>query len=107
MEIIERTINLGLDVSIETNGTIITEGQIQYLSKFKDHLSMSISLDGIKKETNDLTRGNGSFDKAFKTINIIRKYDIPLRIITVLSKNNYDEIPELATTIHEQLGLGF
>ena len=64
-------------------------------------------MDGIKKETNDLTRGNGSFDRTFKTINIIRKYNIPLRIITVLSKNNYNEIPELATTIHERLGLGF
>ena len=107
LEIIERTIGLGLDVSIETNGTIITEEQIKYLSKLKKHLSMSISLDGIKKETNDLTRGNGSFDRTFKTINTIRKYRIPLRIITVLSKNNYDEIPELATTIHEKLGLGF
>ncbi len=107
LEIIERTIDLGLDVSIETNGTIITEEQIKYLSKLKDHLSMSISLDGIKKRTNDLTRGNGSFNRTFKTINIIRKYGIPLRIITVLSKNNYDEIPELATTIHEKLGLGF
>lgn len=107
LEIIERTIGLGLDVSIETNGTIITEEQIKYLSKFKDHLSMSISLDGIKKATNDLTRGNGSFDRTFKTINVIRKYGIPLRIITVLIKNNYDEIPELATTIHEKLDLGF
>ena len=107
LEIIEKTINLGLDVSIETNGTIITEEQIKYLSKFKDHLSMSISLDGIKKETNDLTRGNGSFDRTFNAINIIRKYNIPLRIITVLSKSNYNEIPELATTIHEQLGLVF
>lgn len=107
LEIIERTINLGLDVSIETNGTIITEEQIKYLSKFKDHLSISISLDGIKKETNDLTRGNGSFDKTFKTIKLIKEYNIPLRIITVLSKNNYNEIPELATTIHEKLGLGF
>lgn len=107
LEIIERTINLGLDVSIETNGTIITEKQIKFLSKFKEHLSISISLDGIKKETNDTTRGIGSFDKAFNTINIIRQYNIPLRIITVLSKNNYDEIPELATTIHENLGLGF
>ena len=75
LEIIEKTINLGLDVSIETNGTIITEEQIKYLSKFKDHLSMSISLDGIKKETNDLTRGNGSFDRTFNAINIIRKYN--------------------------------
>lgn len=107
LEIIERTIDLGLDVSIETNGTIITEKQIEALSKFKNHLSISISLDGIKKDTNDKTRGIGSFDKTFKTINIIRKYDIPLRIITVLSKNNYDEIPELAKTIHEELGLGF
>lgn len=107
LEIIERTINLGLDVSIETNGTVVTEEQIKYLSRFKDHLSISISLDGIRKETNDLTRGNGSYERAFKTINIIKKYNIPLRIITVLSKNNYDEIPELATTIHEKLGLGF
>ena len=107
LEIIERTINLGLDVSIETNGTVITEEQIKYLSKLKKHLSISISLDGIKKETNDLTRGKGSYERTFKTIKIIRKYNIPLRIITVLSKNNYNEIPELATTIHEELGLGF
>ena len=107
IEIIERTIKLGLDVSIETNGTIITEEQIKYLSKFKKHFSMSISLDGIEEKTNDLTRGKGSFAKTFKTINTIRKYNIPLRIITVLSKNNYDEIPKLATEIHEKLGLGF
>ena len=49
LEIIERTINLGLDVSIETNGTVVTEEQIKYLSRFKDHLSISISLDGIRK----------------------------------------------------------
>lgn len=107
LELIERTIGLGLDVSIETNGTLVTEEQIEYLSKFKDHLSISISLDGINSETNDKTRGNGSFEKAFKTINIIKGYGIPLRIITVLSKNNYDEIPKLAKKIHEELGLGF
>lgn len=107
IDLIERTINLGLEVSIETNGTIVSKEQIEYLKKFKDHLSISISLDGINKETNDKTRGDGSFDRTFKTINIIKESGIPLRIITVLSKNNYDEIPELATTIHEKLGLGF
>ena len=107
IELIEKTINMGLDVSIETNGTVIKPEQIKYLSKFKANLSISISLDGIKKETNDKTRGEGSFEKTFKTIKLIKDSGIPLRIITVLSKNNYDEIPELATTIHEELGLGF
>lgn len=107
LEIIERTINLGLDVSIETNGTVINDEQIEYLSKFKNNLSISISLDGINEETNDKTRGKGSYKRTFKTINKIKKSGIPLRIITVLSKNNYDEIPKLATTIHEELGLGF
>jgi radical SAM protein with 4Fe4S-binding SPASM domain len=107
IELIEKTINLGLEVSIETNGTIIDEKQIKYLSKLKDNLSISISLDGIKKETNDLTRGEGAYEKTFKAINMIKNYAIPLRIITVLSKNNYDEIPELTRTIHEELGLGF
>ena len=66
-----------------------------------------VRAEKIKKETNDKTRGDGSFEKTFKAINIIKNSGIPLRIITVLSKNNYDEIPELATTIHEELGLGF
>lgn len=107
LELIKKTIDLGLNVSIETNGTMITEEQIKELSNYKEHLSMSISLDGINSETNDTTRGAGSFEKTFKTINIIKNYQIPLRIITVLSKNNYDEIPKLAKTIHEELGLGF
>ena len=68
---------------------------------------MSISLDGINPETNDMTRGKGSFEKTFKTINLIKGLGIPLRIITVLSDNNYDEIPKLAKTIHEEMGLGF
>jgi len=107
LEIIDRTVALGLDVSIETNGTIVTEEQIKHLSKHRNNISMSISLDGIKEETNDLTRGEGSYSKIFRTIHIIKQNDIPLRIITVLSKNNYEEIEELATTIHEKLGLGF
>ena len=107
VDLIRDTINLGIDVSIETNGTVITPKQIEELSKFKDHLSISISLDGINEETNDLTRGKGSFKKALDTIKIIKQYNIPLRIITVLSKNNYNEIPKLAKTIHEEMGLGF
>ena len=107
VELIEKTIKMGLDVSIETNGTIISEAQIKYLSKHRKHLSISISLDGIKEETNDKTRGEGTYKKIFKNIKIVKDSGIPLRIITVLSKDNYAEIPELATTIHEELGLGF
>ena len=107
LEIISETINLGLEVSIETNGTIVTKEQIDYLKQYKDRLSISVSLDGINPETNDLTRGKGSFEKTFKMLKIIKDSGIPLRIITVLSKNNYDEIPKLATVIHEELGLGF
>ena len=35
---------------------------------------MSISLDGITSETNNLTRGNGSFEKTFNTIKTIKKW---------------------------------
>lgn len=107
VELIKDTIALGLDVSLETNGTLITENQIKQLAKLKNHLSISISLDGIKEHTNDLTRGKGSYNKTFKNIKLIKDSGIPLRIISVLSKNNYNEIPELATKVYEELGLGF
>ena len=75
IELIKDTINMGLNVSIETNGTMITESQIKELSQYKDNLSMSISLDGITSETNNLTRGNGSFEKTFNTIKTIKNHN--------------------------------
>ncbi len=107
IDLIEQTVALGIDVTLETNGTIINNAQIDRIAKIKDHVSMSISLDGIHESTNDLTRGKGAFKLAWETINKIKDKGIKLRIITVLSKNNYDEIPELAKTIHEDMKLGF
>ena len=107
IDLIEQTVALGIKVTLETNGTIITKEKIDRLSKIKDDVSVSISLDGINESTNDLTRGKGAFALAWETINRLSEKGIKLRIITVLSKNNYNEIPQLAETIHEKMKLGF
>lgn len=101
-------ISKDLKLSIETNGTLIDSNIINKFEKYGDKFSISISLDGIKEKTHDLTRGNGSYNKTISAIKLVSNSNIKnARVITVLSKNNYSEIKELAETIYYKYHLGF
>lgn len=104
----EFIIENNLKLSIESNGTLIDKNVVKKFEKYGDNFSLSISLDGINEKTHDLTRGKGSYSKAISAIELISKSKIKnARVITVLSKNNYCEIRELAETIYYDYNLGF
>lgn len=101
---------LSISRDLNYSFTILTNGVM--LSKLNDSLLLSIekiqiSLDGGTSETNDLTRGIGSYDKVIKSIkNIIsRGYsssNISLKM-TITGKN-YLEVKALAD-IADSLGI--
>lgn len=63
-EMVEVTIKNGLFLDFITNGTLINSKTASFFSNFeKDQFKITISLDGYDQETNDLIRGNGSFEK--------------------------------------------
>jgi len=82
-------------VVICTNGTLINESLVTELAALKLDL-INISLDGAKKETHDLLRGEqGSYDKiiaGIKTINRLKENHIPKvgLILTVSNKNLFE-----------------
>ncbi|MGD2247947.1 MAG: radical SAM protein [Candidatus Methanofastidiosia archaeon] len=82
---------------IFTNGTQITE---DIAKKFKEYsiVSVAISIDGATPETNDSFRGiPGSFEKTVKAINLLQRYEIPVRINVCLHKGILDEFDKLLT----------
>jgi uncharacterized protein len=85
-----------LSFTVQTNGTLINSEMVKFFKENEIHVG--ISLDG-PAELNNRTRFNGkkrgSFDKAYKALNLLRQYGVPFGVITVLSKKNINDIDKI------------
>ncbi len=75
-------------VSINSNGTLLKE----MIGKIKGIGNIQISLDG-PRHINDAIRGLGVHDKVIEAIEICKKENIKVNIVTVISKDNISHIP--------------
>lgn len=84
----------GIDILISTNGSILKEETIQQIEhiKFKQ---FQVSIDGIGA-WHDENRGVGFFEKADKTIDLLKKHNINnITIGTCITRDNIDELPQI------------
>lgn len=87
--------NLGLECTFITNGVQLSFDDIEYLTKLKVHIA--ISLDGACPETNDAIRGPGSFAKTIRTMKQLTRLNLPhsFTICFTPMVSNYHELPTL------------
>lgn len=82
---------IGLNVTMASNGTLINKKNIKQIAKSFD--SVAISMDSIFPETHDKLRGvKGVYEKAMKTLELLKAERIPLVVNMVITKENYKEI---------------
>jgi radical SAM protein with 4Fe4S-binding SPASM domain len=80
----------GLEIGITTNGTLIDE-VVATRIKNSGVWGVRVSLDSSARDLNDQFRGEtGAFDKTCSGIRWLVKHEIPVVILTVVSKFNYD-----------------
>ncbi len=93
--ILENACNMGLQVNLTTNGTLLDKEKIQRLADIGVH-SVSISLDAMDAKLHDKLRGKkGAFKAAMKAIHKLaeqKKRKPKLRINTVLTALNIQEM---------------
>lgn len=95
LDLAKYAFNKNLMVVIGTNGILLTE---ELAKQIKEHKikGIGISLDSLNPQTNDSFRGiSGACDKAKQAIQICKKIGLEFQIQTTVTKNNYDEIPDL------------
>jgi radical SAM protein with 4Fe4S-binding SPASM domain len=91
--------DLGMRLSIISNGILVNENIISKLAKLEPH-AVSTSLDGGTAKTHDLIRGfSGSFDRVMNYLSLARKADLPTSVITTANKLNYKELPMIKDLI--------
>ena len=86
--------------SIFTNGTLISEELLMLLSSLESGVSFHVSLDGISSKAL-LLRGfnkisaRGFIKKIKNNLVLLKKYKLPIRINTILNKNNLFEMDKI------------
>lgn len=96
----------GIDMIMETNGTLIDEKTARFLKSKKHFSFVSVSLDGAKAASHDKLRGvKGSYKKAIAGIRALAKAGFHPQVICTLHKGNVAET-EAMVKLAESLGCG-
>ncbi|MCM8791936.1 MAG: radical SAM protein, partial [Candidatus Omnitrophica bacterium] len=83
-------------LAIITNGSLLDEVRIDKLKKYYKLRQIKFSLEGAQSSINDKIRGEGSYDKVWKSIQLVKERTkiLPLIMFTVL-KSNLHQLPLL------------
>jgi len=85
--IVRYTKNKGIKTGISSNGLLVGVK----IDDIKGIDSLVLSFDG-EEEIHDMQRCSGSYRKVLEAIRLAKENDIPIRLHTVLTKNNIDSV---------------
>ncbi len=104
-EIIEGIVRNRMRFNILSNGTLITDEKAEFLASTKRCDSVQVSIDGPNSSVHDLTCGTGSFEKAVRGLQALKKFGINRAVRLTITKQNYMYLEEAADTLLGELGL--
>jgi mycofactocin radical SAM maturase len=84
----------GMVTCISTNGTVLNDEAIAYFTG-NPLVNVQVSLDGATPEVNDRIRGQGTFHRIIRGIELLAGRDIPLSINTVVTSYNFQQLGQL------------
>jgi MoaA/NifB/PqqE/SkfB family radical SAM enzyme len=91
----------GMITSVNTNGTLISEGNAERLSKAFDYIILSLDDIGI---LHDEVRGiRGVYDKVLEAVDILKRYGATVGINTVATRDNIPRITMLWRNLSDRV----
>ncbi|RKX93662.1 MAG: hypothetical protein DRP84_08145 [Spirochaetes bacterium] len=92
-------------ISISTNGTLLTEKICRKIKEYEPTL-IQVSIDGFTPEINDLIRGEGSWEKSIKGLLNLKKAGCNnILVKPTLTKLNYKQIGQTMFDFAEKYGV--
>lgn len=94
-------LEMGLQVSINSNGTMIDEETAQWLSEHRP-VRINITLYGASAESYQKLCGNaGAFGKLRKALEYLKTYHIPVKFNTSITPDNVHELEQILNLAKE------
>ena len=92
----------GFIVTVFTSGISLTKEIVKVFTKTPPFV-IEMTLNGATKETYEtVTRVRGSFEKAMRGLELMLKYNLPLKVKTMATKQNFKELLEIKEFLDER-----
>ncbi len=95
LDILLQAKQLGFQMDISTNASLITENISKQLSSLQINF-IHVSLDGYDKESHEYVRGNKTFDKTLSGLNNLLKHNPNIRLGCVIHSKNDSHLQKIA-----------
>ena len=93
LRLLQTADELGISVTLLTNGTLIDKESARQLAKLKGLKEIKVSLDSVtSNETHDCFRGVGSWDAAIQGLRLLQAQDISVIVNMTIHPLNYGEV---------------
>jgi Fe-coproporphyrin III synthase len=95
--LIDALVRAGVNVAIETNGTLIRPRVVEAIQPHyaRGMLSLVVSVDGGSAESHERLRGPGTFNRALRGIELLKEAGVGFGVQTVLNRANLVSLAEL------------
>ncbi len=106
VELYEYAKDKGFIFSVMTSLAVLTDEMLDVMAK-KPPFAIDMTLNGVTEETYErISQVKGSFDRVMRNIDKVREAGLPLKMKTLLSKNNIHEVDAIKAFV-ESKGLTF
>jgi mycofactocin radical SAM maturase len=95
VELMDYALDSGIGVKFSTNGTLLDEEAVDWVSRRGERLDLQISIDGATAATSDPIRGNGSFLRATRAMERMQKKGVSFKINAAVTRQNFHEMDAL------------
>ena len=101
-----RVLNKSVDkFNITTNGTLIEEGFLEKIKPFKDQINIQIAVDGATEDVHDSLRGEGTFRKVMKSIDLVNDHSFQWSSTLLLNEDNFHQLRDIVELVDRKNGL--
>lgn len=91
-EIMGKMLELGLQVSINSNGTLIDESMAKWLGRHRP-IRINITLYGASEESYQNLCGDGdAYNRVRRAVEWLKQYDVPVKFNTSITPENVDDL---------------
>lgn len=103
--LVEGVVRNRMRFSLLSNGTLITDELAEFLAGTNRCNSVQISIDGPNSAVHDKNCGTGSFEKALRGLEALKKFGISRTVRLTITRNNVQYLEQAAQILLEDIGL--
>jgi len=92
LDIVKEALDLGLETTLFTNATILTEEAAKRLGRLG--IKVYTSMDGPSKKVHESVRGAGSWDSLLRGLTLLKRYGVRLHVNVTVSELNWGCVAE-------------